>query len=504
MKIDDTHGLLAQLNSDLESALQAQQEWQSPKELSPFMQSLMGTSPQETPVEIEKLKSALTYLSSDVGRGTGAFYDESGDPEEDNWIAAIWSAASVGGPLAKEAAREWSKKCPERYDEQGFEVAWNSYKPNHSNPIGIGSLYKRATELGWQQAQPPAQSPSSSKYKLLTGNDLRALLPVQWRLKSILPYVGLAAMYGPSASGKSFLGFDLGAAISEGSDWFGIRTTKSTVVYVALEGESGFKNRVAAWELENGRSLPPDMFIVMQPFHITNSLEVADLATAVPYDSVVIVDTLNRAAPTSDENSGKEMGEILESCKRLQALIGGLVILIHHTGKDTTRGARGHSSLFAALDGGIEVNRLVNSRSWSIAKAKDGEDGKDFPFKLKVHNLGKDLDGDEITSCTIEQALPNIFVKPPPQGAKQQAAFKTLKGHMSTLVNPPLGIAGGPAGVPCMKFEDAVIFLAGTLATTAKSKRTNEARRLLKGLSSSGHIDSGLDANADTWCWVSI
>ena len=44
------------------------------------------------------------------------------------------------------------------------------------------------------------------------------------------------------------------------------------------------------------------------------------------------------------------------------------------------KGARGHSSLFAALDGAVEVTRLVNSRSWSIAKAKDGEDGKDFSF----------------------------------------------------------------------------------------------------------------------------
>lgn len=504
MKIDDTHGLLAQLNSDLESALQAKQEWQSPKELSPFMQSLMGNTSSEIPVEIEKLKSALTYLSSDVGRGTGAFYDESGDPEEDNWIAAIWSAASVGGPLAKEAAREWSKKCPSRYDEQGFEIAWNSYKPNHSNPIGIGSLYRRATELGWQQAQPPSQSPSSGKYKLLTGNDLRVLPPVKWRLKGVFPYEGLAAIYGPSASGKSFLALDLSIALAEGKNWFGIRTTQSKVIYVALEGESGFKNRVAAWELENGRSLPTDMYMVMQPFHITKLGDVDELAAEITYGSVVIVDTLNRAAPTSDENSSKDMGEILQACKRLQGLIGGLVVLVHHTGKDATKGARGHSSLFAAFDGAVEVTRLVNSRSWSIAKAKDGQDGKDFSFDLKIHNLGKDLDGDEITSCTIEKLLPNIFVKPLPQGAKQQAAFKALKGHIATLVNPPLGIAGGPAGVPYMKFEHAVIFLAGTLTTTAKNKRTNEARRLLKGLSFSGHIDSGLDANADTWCWVSI
>lgn len=504
MKIDDTHGLLAQLNSDLESALQAKQEWQPHKELSPFMKSLMGNTSSEIPVEIEKLKSALTYLLSDVGRGTGAFYDESGDPEEANWIAAIWSAASVGGPLAKEAAREWSKQCPERYDEQGFEIAWNNYKPNHLNPIGIGSLYKRAIELGWQQAQPPTQTPSSGKYKLLTGNDLRALPPVKWRLKGVFPYEGLAALYGPSASGKSFLAMDLSIALSEGNNWFGLRTTQSKVIYVALEGESGFKNRVAAWELENQRPLPSSMFMVMQPFQITNPSDVDELAATVPHESVLIVDTLNRAAPTSDENSSKEMGEILQACKRLQGLIGGLVVLVHHTGKDTTKGARGHSSLFAAFDGAIEVTRLVNSRSWSIAKAKDGQDGKDFSFALKIHNLGKDLDGDEITSCTIENVLPNIFVKPAPQGAKQQAAFKALKGHIATLVNPPLGIAGGPAGVPCMRFEDAVIFLAGTLTTTAKNKRTNEARRLLKGLSFSGHIDSGLDANADTWCWVSI
>ena len=59
-------------------------------------------------------------------------------------------------------------------------------------------------------------------------------------------------------------------------------------------------------------------------------------------------------------------------------------------------------------------------------------------------------------------------------------------------------------GLPCILFEDAVIFLAGTLVTTAKNKRTNEARRLLKGLIFSGHIDSALDANADTWCWISV
>ena len=467
---------------------------------SPLMQALMGKP--ETPEEVAKLRNALRYLSADTCRGYGSFYEHTGEPVADYWLAVVWAIASLGWVAGKDIAKNWSKQSTDRYTEEGFEKAWNDFDPNHPNPIGIGSLYKRAIELGWQQTQQPTPVSASGTYKLLTGNDLRAMPPVKWRLKGVFPYEGLAALYGPSASGKSFLATDLSVAIAEGNHWFGMRTMQSTVIYVALEGESGFKNRVAAWELENSRTLPANIFMVMQPFQITNPTDVNKLVATIPHGSVVIVDTLNRAAPTSDENSSKEMGEILQACKWLQGQIGGLVVLVHHTGKDTTKGARGHSSLFAALDGAIEVEKSNDKRSWSIAKAKDGQDGKNFPFNLKVHNLGKDSDGDEITSCTIEQALPNIFVKPPPQGPKQQSAFKALKVHIATLVNPPLGLAGSPSGMPCMKFEDAVSYLAGTLTTTAKNKRSNEARRLLAGLTHSGHIDTGLDANSDSWCWI--
>lgn len=470
---------------------------------SQLTQSLSGT-PQESPAEVAKLESALVYLNPDTDRGHGSFFDGNGHPESDIWLAGVWAIASLGWKSGKNKtiAKNWSQQCPARYTDQGFEDAWNGYNPNHPRTIGIGSLYKYAMQIGWQNSATSTSTSTNKKYKLLTGNDLRVLPPVQWRLKSILPYEGLAAMYGPSASGKSFLGFDLGIAISEGTDWFGIRTTKSTVVYVALEGESGFKNRVAAWELENGRPLSQDMFMVLQPFHITKPEDVNELAAAVPYGSVVIVDTLNRAAPTSDENSSKEMGEILEACKRLQALIGGLVVLIHHTGKDTTRGARGHSSFFAALDGAIEVERTATQRSWSVAKAKDGQDGKNVPFELKSHVLGLDADGDEITSCTIVPVQGNIFAKPQPKGQSQQSALKAITRHIASITNPTLGIAGSPANKVCLKFEDAVIYVAGTLVNKEKHKRNNEARRLLTGLTTGGFIGTTLDANQDTWCWV--
>ena len=92
---------------------------------------------------------------------------------------------------------------------------------------------------------------------------------------------------------------------------------------------------------------------MMQPFMQTEPQDVQDLAAAVPAGAVIFFDTLNRAVPTADENSSKDTGLILHSAKTLQALTGGLVVLVHHTGRDSPKRLRGHSSLFAAMDAAI-------------------------------------------------------------------------------------------------------------------------------------------------------
>ena len=81
--------------------------------------------------------------------------------------------------------------------------------------------------------------------------------------------------------------------------------------------------------------------------------------------------------------------------RRLQRLTDGLVLVVHHTGKDTaTRGLRGHSSLFAALDAAVEVTRGATTREWRWHfEAKDGQDGAWHPFRLEVVDLGEDGEG---------------------------------------------------------------------------------------------------------------
>ena len=76
-------------------------------------------------------------------------------------------------------------------------------------------------------------------------------------------------------------------------------------------------------------------------------------------------------------------------------------MLVHHTGKDATKGLRGHSSLFAALDAAVEVSRDGERREWKVAKSKEGQDGDAHPFKLQIETLGTDDYGDVISSCVV-------------------------------------------------------------------------------------------------------
>jgi hypothetical protein len=272
------------------------------------------------------------------------------------------------------------------------------------------------------------------RFKLLNCNQLRDLPPLAWRVKSVFPDRGLAAIAGPSASGKSFLAFDLAAAIAGGNPWFGCRVEAVPVVYAALEGEGGFKLRAAAWEANRGQRLPDGLHLMLQPFRLTDVNDVQDLAAVVPAGAVVIVDTLNRAAPTADENSSRDMGEILEAAKRLQALIDGLVILVHHTGKDESKGLRGHSSLFAALDAAVTVKRDGDRREWALTKSKDGADGHANPFKLLTERLGIDDHGDPLTSCVIAPS------DEPPMGKKPKRMGECEGAVVEYLASAKVGV----------------------------------------------------------------
>lgn len=229
-------------------------------------------------------------------------------------------------------------------------------------------------------------------------------IKIDWLIKNVLPRAELAVVYGQSGTGKSFLVLDMCAAIARGADWRDHISTVGRVVYVCAEGARGFRQRIQAYSHTHGVELD-QLGIVGDAPNLLDEKDAADITKAVvEFGDVdlVVVDTLSASIPGGDENAGKDMNKLVNHCKFIHKKTGALVLLVHHSGKDASKGARGWSGLRAASDAEIEVNRNGDFRTATLTKLKDGVDGKGFSFKLKTVMLGLDDDGDEVTSCVIE------------------------------------------------------------------------------------------------------
>ncbi len=338
------------------------------------------------------------------------------------------------------------------------------------------------------------------RFRLLTPAELAACPSVRWRVRGVLPMEGIAAIFGPSGSGKSFLVLDLLAAVASGGEWFGCQAKAAPVLYVALEGEAGIAQRVQAYQVKHGRVGDGFRFL-LQGLDIRNATDRADLVSAVQAagwsGGLLCLDTLNRAAPGMDENDSKSMGEAIGAAKTIQADLGGLVLLVHHTGKDSTKGMRGHSSLHAALDGAIEVTRDGDRREWSIHKSKDGEDGEAHPFRLDVVTIGEDEDGEPVTSCVVvpEKSIDDAMRRAlPPKSGNQRIVWDALPDVLKASTS--YGQAGAPPTRPCVRLDDAVDKTRGRLVCDPK-RQTERTQTAIAGL-----VARGLLEHREGWIWL--
>jgi hypothetical protein len=220
----------------------------------------------------------------------------------------------------------------------------------------------------------------------------------------------MSVIYGPSNSGKTFWTIDLAYHIAIGAPWRGRRVAQASVLYLAAEGGRGVINRVAALKQAHG-VLDVPMAVKragLDLLHAQADLQhIVDLSAEVraklpDAPHMIVIDTLSRVMAGGDENSAADMTALIRNIDAIRATTGAHIALVHHTGKDTARGARGHSSLRAATDTEIEVANEDDNRAAMVTKQRDHQGGETFAFALKSVHLGHDQDGDEVTSCIIE------------------------------------------------------------------------------------------------------
>ena len=184
-------------------------------------------------------------------------------------------------------------------------------------------------------------------------------------------------------------------------------------MYVACEGS--LRNRIEAYLQTNklddlsGFHIHSNTINLLDPRVDTVPLINAMRDLDVPV-ALVIIDTLNRALAGGNENAPDDMGALIANAKRVQEASGAAVVFVHHSGKDASKGSRGHSSLKGAADLEIAVSiDEAGNRSFVFAKVKDGEAGAPVGFRLLQVDLGPSSDPDASpdeheSSCVVEPA----------------------------------------------------------------------------------------------------
>ncbi len=237
------------------------------------------------------------------------------------------------------------------------------------------------------------------KFKPLSLRELLAMPPKQWVIEQVLGAGDVAMIYGQPGSAKTFVQIDLIFCACLGQQWarrFDI-PKPLTLAYCAGEGVSGLPARFATAAQHYGiDNLPgftfyavtPSLFYDESAKNDTESIERFVLEWKMRQDAgeaqaldILVIDTLHSATAGADENSARDMGIVLDLCRKATRLLGCAVVLVHHSNKAGT-GERGSSAMRGAMDLMIECEAVAGKYSMSCTKLKDGEKWKPQTFDL--------------------------------------------------------------------------------------------------------------------------
>lgn len=382
-----------------------------------------GSSPEYPPLTIEDIASALDQIQGGhdydywllIGSAIYAATDGSADG------LALWHAWSAqwNNYDTPECDRRWRHRrlLPQITAGRLVHEA-RRHRPDWLSPSVRASRAERERER--ERAQDEVDDDDYG-FPMYSPNQLRELPEPVWMIFNMLAENSLAVVYGPPKSLKTFAILDICFRLAHGMDLDGSPQPPRNIYYVTGEGQGALFKRYQGWTQTHGlpvNDIPPITFVTK----IVNLLDEGSVEKFIAalrqrerkrgskQIDVIVLDTLSRAMAGGAENASEIMTKAIASAESIGQEFGALVIVVHHTGKDSDKGARGHSSLDGAVYSAIEVvrDRDTETVTVEVKRLKDGEEGLTLAYHAEIVDVGPHplYPTDQPRSTVVLQRLP--------------------------------------------------------------------------------------------------
>jgi hypothetical protein len=344
-------------------------------------------------ITVQEAEEMLSYLDPDMS------YQD--------WVNVGMALHSRGFNLS--LWDTWSSKGT-KYKSGECAKKWQSF--NEGAGISIGTLIKMAQDAGWVKRQYRAEASNTKKkepsLQIIHWSKMNELPKRCYLIKDLLDEEAFSVVYGASNSGKTFFALDIACHVALGWMWQNKKIRKGCVVYIAGEGGLGISERLEAFRKHHKLENYGDIYIIPQALILIGENDYTEnfieLVKDIPSVKLIIIDTLARSMNDGDENYAGDIGRFVRNCDIIRSKTKAHIMVIHHTGKDEKKGARGSSALKAAIDTEIQISQSAGIIKGEVKKQRDGKTGYVVYFTLHEHKVGKDEEGNPIYSCALSEA----------------------------------------------------------------------------------------------------